>query len=379
MKNYSNLRLVLSAFIFLSLVSCIAGIGEKPTQVPRDDISTISQNPTRTRSVNLHDIELHHWIFPESRVADVNWMPNSDRFVAVTSTEITMYDASTYQAIWTIPSTSDAKVAGFMPDGKSLVIYIYGSGFQIRDTITGKLLTEKKDNNPVDCFQFKAHDGVLRAKDKTLYLSVEDQSDKRITYTEVHVWDMKSLTCEGIFLRNEGQTRALDLSTDGKFLALSVGLNTSITGSDVSEDGQVTIWNLDLNQRACSIGHQGSIGRFNPSNSLLLVSDPKNNQLAYWDMNTCQMVGALKDTTTRYNLAFSPDGQLLAVWDEGIRILDANSGEEMLKISDPVPDNIFPIDRLSGTLSFSYDGHYLLYSIQQLPYKGLIFLWSLEK
>jgi len=379
MKSRTKLGIAMVTFLLFSQVSCTSGNQyDKPTDVPNNSVTTYSKTPTNTRSIVLRDTELHNWLLPESRIYGINWSPGGDKFVVLTSSGVTMYDANTYQAIWSIPQITHASV--FMPDGKSLILYIYSSGFQVRDTQTGQLLTEKSDNYPPDCFRFEAHDAILSSDGNTLYLSVEDQSDKRVTFTEVHVWNMRSLQCEGAFLRTEGQARSLDLSTDGKFLILSVGLNTSDSGGEVSEDGQVTVWDLEINRRACSIGHQGSIARFKPGSPLLFVSDPKNNQLAFWDMNTCQMVGALNGITTRYNLAFSPDGQILAVWSDGIFILDPNSGKVLANISDPEPNSIFPTDRLSSILSISPDGGFLIYAVHQFaPPASLIYLWKLGK
>ena len=325
------------------------------------------------------------WVLSGKNILDIKWAPNSDKFIVLTSDEATLYDVSTYQKFWSITPIFPAEYASsvvFQPGGQAINLYIGGVGLQIHDVQSGRLLAEKpKGNNPGNCLQAEATGAVLSPDGHTLFISIEDHRDKSNDFTQVHRWDVSSLQCTGAFMRTEGHARSLDLTSDGKYLALSVGLNTKEVDNDIQENGQVTVWDLEVNQRACSIGHQGSIVRFKPRSSILVVTDPEKNKLAYWDVTTCDMVGELSGVTTLYNFTFSSDGRLLAIWKDGIWILDADSGDVLYKIIDPVPltsTNIDNISRLLGKLSFSPNGRFLVYSIRREPIEGLIYLWSIE-
>lgn len=374
MKRHKFVIKVLGILFLLYQTSCAI-----PASTGNLSVTSTMQSP-----VKLKITKLHEWSFPGQDVLDIEWASHSDGFVVVTSEKTIMYDVDTYQELWSISPIApayNASVAVFSPNGQTITLYIRLAGLQIRDATSGGLLLESRHNNypgKSDCLPLEAFHAVL-APQQTLFLSVEDYHLKGAIFTEVNVWDLSSLQCKETFLRTEGHARSLDLSTDGRFLALSVGVNTRSGSNETIEDGQITVWNRETRRRACSIGHQGSVAHFKPGSSLLLVSDPKNKQLAYWDVQTCQIVGTLSGIAARYNFAFSPDGQWIAVWENGIWILDANSGKALNRIDDPAPDHVDDIMRFYSTLTFSPNGKFLLYEVRQEPIRGKIFLWNLER
>jgi hypothetical protein len=376
----------------LSQVSCTPSSGYTlPTRTSIEPTITVTEKTTQTEvastgiqpPLSIRVTKLHEWLLSKPHVYAIKWAPRDDKFVVLSAEDTTMYDASTYQEVWSFPPIAPAYYASgavFSPDGKSLVLYVGGSGLQVLDSQSGQLLAQKTmDNNPGGCLQTEASKTILDSDGQTFFINTQNLEKPSVS-PEIQIWNLLSLQCTGVFAKTEGHTRSLDLSSDGKFLALGVGLDTAVSSSnEVIENGRITIWNLETKKQTCSIDHQGSFASFKPASSLLIVADPTMYKLTYWNVTTCSSAQELIGITTHYGLTYSPDGQLLAIWNDGIWILDANSGKVLQKISDPAPSNIFPIDRLNSFISFSPDGRFLLYSIHQLPSESLIFLWELEK
>jgi WD40 repeat protein len=341
---------------------------------------------TATREVDALQIEkIHEWFLPAQNVKDIKWSPAGNYFVVLTEERTTLYETSTLEELWSISPIAPAyyaSAATFSSDGKTLVLFTRLHGLQKRNTISGLLLTEStEDHNPANCFPSEAVDVALSIDGKSLFVSttMEDSQQQSYVLSEIHKWDMSTLECVGVTEKIEGNARSLDLSSDGKYLALGVGLNTSVSGNDVEENGQISVRNLEYGQQVCLIQDQGSLARFTLENSILLVTDPEKDQLVYWDVETCNTIATVKGITTRYNLEFSPDGQLLAIWNNGISLIDPKSGDVLQMIDVPISDNVLPLNRLYSSLSFSPDGKHLIYAVRQEPFESMIFIWTIEK
>jgi len=366
--------------------STVPFLTASPADIPSKETPVLPETVTTPVATWTRITPLHEWVLPNQTINDINWSPTSDKFVIVTYDSVTMYEVNTYQTLWSIAPVAPAyyaSAAAFSLDGQSLVVYAHLIGLQMLDAETSHLLAETpKHNYPYNCFPSEASNAILSLDGRRLFVSID--LPKRLknyaAFSEIHIWDTLSLECADVLVETEGHARSLDLSFDGKYLAFGAGLNTSLSKDGIEEDGQITVRNLEIGQRACSIGHQGSFAHFRPASSVLLVTDPKKDRLVYWDVTRCDEVGELMGVTTSYDFAFSPDGRLLAIWKGDILIVDANSGNVIQKLSDPVSNNVFPIDRLVfGSLLFSPDGRYLLYAIRREPMESLIFLWRIEK
>lgn len=361
-------------------------VGTATSQESENELATsIRETPTPT-SGNIQISQSHEWALPGQNILDIKWSPDRDKILVVSSRQVLAYDVNTGQEIWHIPYSAPAEYASaavFLPDGESFILYNRLLGLQVYETKSGKLQLEKRENNnPGNCTITDALNAIISTDGQEMYISisVEDQQQKSYTYSEIQVWDTEKLECISKLSNIEGHARSLSLSTDNKFIALSTGLNTSISHNNVNEIGQVVVRNLKIGQQACSIGHQGSIAQFKPDTHILLVADPKHERLAYWDVEKCDEIGEINGITTRYLMAFSPNGRLLAIWDENIKIVDTITGNILGTLDDPAPRDVFVLSRLIfSSLTFSTDGNFLLYSIRKEPSESLLFLWELER
>ncbi len=89
---------------------------------------------TATRpGASIRATKLHQWVLPDPQIDDIKWTLSGDRFVVLTLGGVTMYDASTYQELWSIPPIAPAYYASgtaFLPDGKSFILYIDPAGLK---------------------------------------------------------------------------------------------------------------------------------------------------------------------------------------------------------------------------------------------------------
>lgn len=387
MKQYELISKVLAPMLLL-LNSCTILVSTE-SQTATSTIETNNSPETAvTQSSEVPRITmLHEWVLPAQNIKDIKWSPAGEHLVILTEEHVTLYDTSTFEEMWRIESIAPAyyaSAATFSSDGKTLTLYTRLTGLQRRDTRSGMLLAEKPEyNNPANCFPSEAVDAVFSSDINNMFVSInrEDSQQQSDIHSEIHAWNVQNLECTSVFGRIEGNARSVDLSFDGKYLALGVGLNTSTSGNDIKEDGQIAVRNLESGQLVCSIAHQGSFARFKPGNSVLLVANPAKNQLVYWNVETCDMVGELTGITTRYDFAFSPDGRMLALLDNDndISIIDPSSGTVLQTINDPTSDNVLPMNRLFGFLSFSPDGKYLIYAVRKEPFESMIFIWAIER
>ena len=348
-----------------------AGCGISPNLLPQ---YTAALPDMQTTPLGISATKLHEWILPYGTISDAKWAMDSSKFSVVGFFGgATIYDPNTYQVIWNLePVQIHAATSNiFTPDGKSIVIF-NASGVQIWDILSHQLLTEITDENGAqNCIRpvTYGHDAVFSQDGHTLFLSVEDNSDKRTTYTKIEKWDTTSWHCMGTLLSTEGHPRSLALSPNGRFLAIGISEGISDSGGFASgtEKGHTLIWDILDNKQHCTVDEApstfapGNIGSLVVFKSGMNQSNSWENQVIYLN-EQCQPSQILLDLTPPYPflspLSFSPNGQMLALGRKKIWILDANSGSILVKIPDAVPNT--PSDsHVTDILSFSPDGRFL--------------------
>ncbi len=379
--------IILGTFVLILLqTACVKRHPVLSPEAPATVETSATPEGVATRPVDVIQLtKLHEWSLPAENVKDIRWSPAGNYFAVLTEDRTTVYETNSLEELWSISPIAPAYYASaiaFSSDEKTLVLFIRLAGLQKRDTVSGQLLAEsREDHNPANCFPAEAMDAVLSNDGKSLFVSttIEDSQQQSYVYSEIHKWDMSKLECVDVVEKIEGSARSLDISSGGKFLALGVGLNTSVSGNEINENGQITVRKLENNQQVCVIQDQGAFARFTQESSILLVSDPANDRLVYWDVEICDIVATLQGITTLYNFAFSPDGRLLAIWTNGVSLLEPSSGNVLQTISDLTANNVLPLNRLYISLSFSPDGKYLIYAARQEPFESMIFIWEIEK
>lgn len=371
---------ILLLWLSLYLVSCATSYSSNSTAAP----TTVEEGFTQELNTQVAKIRVqkqYEWQFLNQYVNNVGWAPSSNQFVASFLDAVKMFDVNTFQEIWSISSTAPAYSASapvFSPNGQRIFSYIRLRGPQVYDSQTGNLLTEAVPEYQSSCFKNDADGAVMGLDGHILFASVEDNRKKQVDFTEIQRWDPFSLQCD-VLDRIEGHSRSIDISSDSKYLSASTGKGTSVSNNSLSEEGEIVVWNIETNEQVCSINNNGAFAHFKPLESRLLVANSSLDKLSYWDIETCTIVQEIEGVTTYYDFAFSPDGNMIALWDGGsISILHADSGKLLQKLDDLPLENA-PLKYLQSYLAFSPDGHYLLSALNRDPLESLVILWSIQK
>jgi WD40 repeat protein len=373
---------VTALLLCFCLVSCVSATSTS---------NNVTASPTSQTEVVPHEAnaqvpevnvtKLNEWRYLDQYVNGINWAPSSDQFTVSLFDIVRLFEVNTFQEVWNIPSLAPAYNAGapvFSPNGKLLYLYVRLKGLQMYDVQTGDLLKEAVPDYQSLCHPNDANGAVISIDGQTLFVSVDDNRKKQVDFMEIQSWDVLTLQCEVLF-RLEGHSRSIDISSDGRYLSASTGKGTSISNGSLSEDGGIIVWDVESKEQACFIKNKGSFARFKPLVSELLIADPSQDKLSYWDITTCSLDHEIEGITTYYDFVFSPDGKMIALWDGvSISILDAGSGALLQRMNDPSLENT-PINYLQSYLAFSPDGYYLLSVLNRDPLESLIILWGVEK
>ena len=157
----------------------------------------------------------------------------------------------------------------------------------------------------------------------------------------------------------EGGVRALDITPDGKLVAVS------------ARDG-VYLWRWAAGEEPIKLALKKKDGwgmgvRFSPDGKLLAVGDRHEIGVFLWDLQAGKVVGALGDEEQQFyvdSMAFTPDGKILATppgrrdiatpparQDKSVLLWDTASGKVVRRL------NAAPLE--PSTIAISRDGRWL--------------------
>ncbi|MBE2183497.1 MAG: protein kinase [Anaerolineae bacterium] len=242
------------------------------------------------------------------------------------------------------------------PDGASLVTNIWNSAAVWDMTTSGEpreIITGEYDGTYFPRF---SPDG------ESIYIGGFGNTYSR--------WSLSEGTL-GLMMEYEQYIRTLDVSPDGRYLAISIeetrnpdfslylidadtgemirefeGLGTVANFIDFSPDGSLIatgsfdqiarIWDVETGEQLHVLtGHTGVISSavFSPDGQRLVTSGT-DNTIRVWDTETGEALHVFESTPSAYTV-FSPDGSLIASGDlEGFaHILDAETGEELHRLT----------------------------------------------
>lgn len=309
-------------------------------------------------AITLWDLETHKPIRQFAHgywgaVRDVAFSPDDKIFVSAGDDAIIrLWDASTFQPIG-LPlqgHTGNISSISFSPDSKTLA-----SGSQ-----DGTLILWDVSQHPRG-MTYEAISQPLYGHSDSIYGLVFSPNGKTLVSGGIDgkliLWNMEAQPPIAQTLQEHGsQILSLALSRDGKLLAAAHSNNT------------ISLWDMESYQ----IIKQSLRGRqvaFNPNGKTLVSIDSPDNvvlrsKLALWDVKTLQPIREVP--LALYDMAFSPDGKILALRDrDGINLWDAETLQPIGK----------PLQRTVGhIMAFSPDGKILAASYDD----GTITLWNVE-
>jgi WD40 repeat protein len=370
-SNRKSLAIIMG-FLLISQLSCSI----TPTIRALSPVMTVpTENNTTSITSTVEPGDYFHlqaWQSVDTQIRDIKWVPNEDKYVIVVSNAVSLHEAATGKVLWKLtPDTYPGSPSGvaFPSGGKTMIVYVEQGGLKIIDIATGQLLAEKqKEFNSANCRTSTSDETILSQDNRTLIVSTEN-IEKYDMFSQLQLWDVPSMNCIAILDEINGHTRSLDISSDGRYLALGMGVNTTLVDNIVKESGHVSVWDLQSREIICEIIDYASNAHFRPGSSLLAVANPDKNEINYWDIDRCTIDSALTGTTARYGFTFTPDGNSISILNDGILIIDADHGKILQELDTEEVNTIDPLVRLSSILSFSDSGKYLLLSVGKYIYR----------
>ena len=225
----------------------------------------------------------------------------------------------------------------------------------------GELLASGSDDRTIKLWNVHNQQNIAtfqhgNARIKALTFS----PDGRILATggdwHIKLWNVGDWT-EIATLRHEAWARALVFSPDGRFLA---------AGKGHEGPGIVTVWNVQTRQVVATLEGDSNRVRtlaFSPDNSIL-ASSGRDRQLKLWNVSNWELLRTIPHAG-EYDIAFSPDGKMLASTNNGdVSLWWVEDGARVARLPGP---QMHPVD-------FSHDGNFLAVGAED----GIVRIWRID-
>jgi WD40 repeat protein len=299
-------------------------------------------------------------------VYDMAWSPDNRMFAINSqlneneSNIIQAFDTKSLSRIWIAENTSSLNLA-FNPNGQFIVESNPFVGIlYLRSISQGNIVRQIKSS---DCEGGQSL--IFTPNGNTLLVAnTNELGGLNPSYTiYFSLWDIDTGQCENL-LHYSGGFHLFDVDSSGNFIAY---------GNEGKDDAAV-IWDMKKQAEVCRI--KADFGRFVSGQSTLAVY--RDQKIAFVDVLSCQEVHNLDvgQLLVPY-LAFSSDGQWLAVIRQSIQILDPSTGRILSQI--PLPNNAV-VSTYNHALVFSPNGRYLLLRFSTFAnneYADKVQLWQL--
>lgn len=244
--------------------------------------------------------------------------------VATSRNRVGVYEISSQQPIWETDDGNQAVVVRFSPDDKLLAIGNARQSVDVRDTLSGKIVSDwaldsLAMSGVTDLAFSPLGDRLLIGGGSERVLALDTEYGER-------AFDWYALT---------NQIQGVDWTLDGTKVGV---VNHSLI--DSSQD-VVQIWNAQLGgaEIAKLVGHEGIIRGFGFSptgDRAVTVSD--DGTLRLWDVASGSELGRFVGHFSKaQHLGISSDGQTVTIADGAIRVWDVTTGtlKQSLKALQP--------------------------------------------
>jgi WD40 repeat protein len=364
--------------IFSLLSSCnvtAPGTLEQPNQ-----INTVPPNQLSLSPAAIQKVAQINWN-SEWQVYDINaitWSPDSSRFIlageenddgkfGIYAYSINASKELWYQKLYGVPFTLT-----FVPNNQTIFVPLLGGGTFFLDPATGQVIREIDYNVGSPCFG--AYGAIFSPDGKKILTLASDLRES----TEIYIWDLASNRCLGTFLKEPGVSFGFESSRDGQFLVLAlrdIPFRTTHE-SYIQFDQQIQMWNVETQQKICSFKGIEPVAFTSDGNTIAATNVNNSGEVDLWNAKSCRLIDVIrmKAQDASHSLAFSPDGQLLAIGGDNMFQIWQVAGKKLLVESDKLPNKV-------NILAFSPDGHFLLSETNRVfgTDKGIITLWGVRQ
>ena len=304
-------------------------------------------------ALNTFAQDYTQWSLPEGakarlgkgRIQEIQYSPDGTRFAVATGIGIWIYDAHSGREIDLLTGHTGWVISvAFSPDGNTIVSGSRDDTIRLWDANTGRLIRT-----------LTGHTGSV--------LSVAFSSDGNIIASgsgdaTIRLWDANT----GRHIRTlTGHTQfvySVAFSPDG---------NTIASGS---LDATIRLWDANTGRHIRTIkGHTDSVYSvaFSPDGQTIVSGGDDDTAIRLWDAKTGRLIRTFTGTHWSKNVAFSPNGLMIAssYYNDNIRLWDAKTGRLIRTLKNTESDNF----------AFSPDGQTI---VSANLFEGTMYLWDVR-
>ncbi len=239
--------------------------------------------------------------------------------------KIFAYDTEGFREVASHSRTTSISRLAYSPNGRLLAVVTTGEGVELWDAATGEI---------ENVFYGHQYDAAFSPHGRRLVTGGRDRV--------VRVWDLTADPFPRSFvgLGSIDWVSSLDLSPDGRYLAVAAGENRAV--GPRRDPSQPAIWDLSTRSVVATLAGHGTWltdVQFSPQGQELATSG-EDHTVRIWHWATGEQLHRLSGhSSTVQRIAYSPDGHHLvsAGHDGGLHLWDVRTGQKLRSFSSSGP------------------------------------------